>query len=96
MGKIEIVKKEMDDLTKNVETLRQEIQSIIKQIEKNPGDNKLREELSQALKDREDLKAEIEEVKVKLLEIKEDKKPKEPEPEIEPKSKEEKDPGWFL
>lgn len=79
MGKIEIVKKEMDDLNKNVETLRQEIQSIIKRINENPGDEKLRKELVQALEDKKDLKAEIEEVKVKLLEIKEEKKPKEPE-----------------
>lgn len=95
MGKIEIVKKEMDDLNKNVETLRQEIQSIIKRINENPGDEKLRKELVQALEDKKDLKAEIEEVKVKLLEIKEEKKPKELEP-VEPEVNKEKDQGWFL
>lgn len=95
MGKIEIVKKEMDDLNKNVETLRQEIQSILKRINENPGDEKLRIELVQAIEDKKDLKAEIEEVKVKLLEIKEEKKPKEPEP-VEPEVNKEKDQGWFL
>jgi len=94
MGKIEIVKKEMDDLCKKVETLCLEIEGVKKRLEENPGDDKLRKELSQALEDKKDLKAEIEEAKVKLLEIKEEKKPKEPEP-VEPEVKEEKD-DWFL